>query len=54
MNYEIIQITTVWIILSIAYTKKTLEIKFEAYFYIKSSDRQKADKCKAKQVAAQS
>ena len=34
--------------------QKTLEIIFEAYFYIKSSDRQKTDKCKAKQVAAQS
>ena len=33
INYEIIQITTVRIILSIAYTK-TLEIIFEAYLYI--------------------
>ena len=48
---DIIQITTVRIILSIAYTK-TLEIIFEAYLYIKSSDRQKIQ-CEAKQVAAQ-
>ena len=36
MNYEIIQITTVRIILSIAYTK-TLEIIFEAYLYINNT-----------------
>ena len=42
MNYEIIQIITVSTILSIAYTK-TLEIIFEAYLYIKSSDRKETD-----------
>ena len=55
ISYEIIQITTVRITLSIAYTK-TLEIIFEAYLYIKSSDKlkKKQTQCKAKQVAAQS
>ena len=35
-SYEIIQITTVRITLSIAYTK-ALEIIFEAYLYIKKA-----------------
>ena len=42
ISYEIIQIRTVRITLSIAYTK-TLEIIFEAYLYIKSSDKQKTN-----------